>query len=433
MAAWATGIAVAVGVSVNFWRTRTIMVAGGIALIVFGGVAPETLAVLTPVLTVATLKFGSTKAILAVPALVCLHAVLGVFNGRMRFLPSLHGPIVLLGMWLIISYRFAGKAGLGALATDSLLTALLALGLCAAAGAMLSNRAHLLMALTVASAIGAVLVRMNPLLSDADAGTVRLGALNLNPNGLGMLLAWGILASIALVVVRREPLWLLPGALCASSLPLAKSRGSLLILAVGILAMVLFRRSRRVKVVALLGVLAVLLLLPNAKQMVVEAVLRDRADNISVESDTLRKNAGIEGFRAGLGHPVIGLGWSRFPEYAESTPRLGLRINTHDVYAKLFAETGAPGLLLYMVPLLLALRAAAVDDEAWACKAMACAFLASGFLANLLVERTLSVPMMLLLGATAGHDLVRRERERSQDESADGDPGPAALALGRIQ
>jgi O-antigen ligase len=246
----------------------------------------------------------------------------------------------------------------------------------------------------------------------------RAGALGLNPNGVALFLAIGVVAALGKLVTTRRPIWLIPLAIMIASFPLAKSRSSLVIVAGGLLGFVIFSRSMRLRIAAIVLTGLVILIIPNVRTRIVDATLQNRAHQLSAESDASRRHAAIKAFHLGMQHPVLGIGWTQFPAAALADPSVGVAINTHDDYARLLAEAGWPALLLFLALLYLAFRGKTEDDLDWALKALLCAMAVSLVTANVLYNIPSAFPYMAVIGTMAGNDYVRRTERIEAREAA---------------
>ena len=179
-----------------------------------------------------------------------------------------------------------------------------------------------------------------------------------NPNDLAALTLLQL--SIAAAIFVREPkgIYKLGARAALVVLPflilLTQSRGAFIGLAAfGVLA--LAGHQKRVKVIGLVGVvlLVATMFLPSSAWQRLKGVARigDTAELSQLDdqgSAEQRFEIWKTAFRIIDDHPVTGVGWGAYPEAnAAYSPLLGAR-DTHSTYFNVLAETGFPGLLLFL-------------------------------------------------------------------------------------
>lgn len=187
-----------------------------------------------------------------------------------------------------------------------------------------------------------------------------------DPNYLAAGIVPAIALTVGLIACRRHPLgrWALTVALAVLAVGLAasQSRGGLVALLAMGLAAVALARGRRVHVLAV----AVLALGVVAMWFAVAPAAWERVTGQS--SDSGRSELWAIGWRVFLDHPVQGVGLNNFAvesaryvreagdldsvEFFSDRPQL-----VHNVYLGLLADTGAVGLLLYLLVVGASLRA----------------------------------------------------------------------------
>lgn len=386
---------------------------GGLGFVVIAVTAPEMVLVMAPPALLLGAEFvGSPLMLSAVPILLAIVVGVGMMTGRFRTYLVPHGLLALLAIWLVVSYQFAKKTGPIAIqASGSLRNCILVLALAVMTIAVAPSRRRVLLSVASMGVITSVFLRAQAvnLGGEKSLADVRVVALGYDPNGLGILMALGILATLGLSYIERQPAWLLVVALIASGLPLTKSRASLLVLVSGLAVLLLFNQSRRVKLVLALAVVGVVLFVPNAKTQVVDAVLRDRAERLDPHSDWVRKQLVIEGFKAGVRNPVMGLGFGRFPIVMEETPSIALNRDPHNQYSEFMGSSGVPALALLVAFIWLAVRARIEDRADLSLKALMVGVLVAFTTAPELYNLAGGGIMIMVIATIIGVDYQRRE------------------------
>ncbi len=232
-------------------------------------------------------------------------------------------------------------------------------------------------------------------LSAATFEGTRATALGLNPNGFGHAAAVTLLAA--------APFWRRPWAwatiaVCGYALVLTASRGAILVVLAGIAIHALAgkRRSTRVAIVGI--VLALVVAVPGPLTRAEDLSGTDRPIEDASESRDTRFAIARLAISAMADHPIDGLGFRRFPEYAYFSGNFGRPINTHNEYLRIGAETGVVGLLLFLGVLLPAIRHTPSDREERYLKGMLTGAMVSMALANGLTIIFIAAPLWLAVG-----------------------------------
>jgi len=236
------------------------------------------------------------------------------------------------------------------------------------------------------------------LLMRGEYASGRLTGLGLNPNYVGALLAVCLVASIGLVHVHRTWMWLLPAAACAIALVETRSRAAFLMAAAGLACLLLAGRPLRYKVLAALAILALAEALPGTIDSVGDGLTGSRTSTELTANTEVRKRAAGLALRIALEHPVTGIGYARFPEYARTSPNLGIYINTHNDYLRLAAETGTMTLALLVALLWLGLVRRHTASYR-PLQALCVSFAVGLFFANTLTSFVVSTPFWVSLGS----------------------------------
>ncbi len=327
-------------------------------------------------------------------ALVTAAACLGSPT-RVRF-GSEHVIVALLVLLLVVSWVLpAGEGATGRLALHDMTqvtTGLIILAVCAA----VPPCAKWLLPVIVLS--GAAVAAAALVIGDTHAGT-RLQGFGLNPNYLGGLLVLPAVVAFAMAVLRRTPLWAVPGTVVLVALVATESRGALFAVVAGIAAVALLRgpRSARLPLVALIAVVAALI-------AVVPGMLNVSGGRGVAElerNNDVRAQSAVLAARMVVEHPLRGMGYGTFPGQAALSPQLGIFINTHNDYLRLAAESGIVSASLLILLTCRAVRRATGAHEhilAGAVTAYAVVLLFGNTLSNLMASTQFWVCLGTLLG-----------------------------------
>jgi putative inorganic carbon (hco3(-)) transporter len=344
---------------------------------------PWLLAVLTLLCVPARIPvhLGSTQANLLLP----LYAVVAVAalalawelfgnGGEGRELGPLSWPVALFVAWESVSLLWTNDVRQGAI---ELLFFVLPFGLLAVVLARLVWSRAWMLALYVQLALMALVFAVigivqyetrnifwNPKVKVDNAYApsgwfYRVNSVFYDPSIYGRFLVLAILASLVVVLVRRsDPLWQIAAALTivitwAGLLPsFSQTSFVALLVAATVGAIVVWRRRSLVLVVA--G--AVVLLIAS----IASPAIRHKASLSHVTSG--RSTLASKGAKVGLHHPVAGVGVGGFRRaYADVAHLRGKEPKaaaSHTTPITIFAETGVPGLLLFLWVVVIALAVA---------------------------------------------------------------------------
>ncbi|MGW0169494.1 O-antigen ligase family protein [Streptomyces sp. NPDC003343] len=239
-------------------------------------------------------------------------------------------------------------------------------------------------------AAGYVLVR-------GEYASDRLIGLGLNPNYLGVVLALSLVAAVGLTRFSRSWSWLVPAVVCAHALLLTRSRGALATAAVGLACVLIASRPLRHKVLIALAITAAAVVLPDTLDSVEGHLMGDRTSIELTVNTEVRKQAALLAVRVALDHPLRGIGYAVFPEYARTSPAPGVFINTHNDYLRLAAESGMVTLALLVALLWLGL-ARRYSAERVVLQALCLAYAVGLLFANALTDLVISTPFWISLG-----------------------------------
>lgn len=267
----------------------------------------------------------------------------------------------------------------------------------------------------------------------ADYVNGRLFGSELNCNYLAAMLALTVVAAVGVAWTGRPEgrwrlLWSVGWTLCAVPGVVAvlatQSRGGMIALGCGLMYLVLAGRRWWWQLAGLalaagaglaLGVALFLTAAPApaTAQAVSEAVtvglVTDNASpapapvlpgNRSVAeleyNNTVRMRAAMLAVRVSAQHPWLGIGYNGFADYAAVASDLATRINTHNDYLRLSAESGFAALLLFTA--LLALALCRKDSRLPVPRAIVVCYAVTLLFANTLSNITVSIIFWAALG-----------------------------------
>jgi putative inorganic carbon (HCO3(-)) transporter len=189
-------------------------------------------------------------------------------------------------------------------------------------------------------------------------GAERAWGVGLDPNYEALSMVMMIPLAAWMGRAEGRLLWRTVGTLIAVSLAgatfLTQSRGGLIALAVvGVAALLRARRKPAVRCALLVAFGALLALAPAGLWQRFESI---RLLGSPVNGDETAAQARLELFVAGLGmvesHPLLGVGLDGFkaaaPSYDRRLRESGTQYIAHNTYLQVAAETGLPGLLLFV-------------------------------------------------------------------------------------
>ncbi|MGI8330314.1 O-antigen ligase family protein [Actinomadura scrupuli] len=373
--------------------TRTLLSAAALVLVLLTVRRPATaLPMLIPLAFVSAVYAEAAFAVPAIAAALLLSMAFRVAAGSLP-IRSAHIWIGVLAA-VLLAGRLAPASGIpGQVAQDADLIGVLAgLGLLAVAAATppRPRTVACLIAVTGAVAAGYVLVAGEHL----DG---RLEGLGFNPNYLGAVLALPLVASAGLLRHHRNPVWLVPGAVCLFAMAQTQSRAAFIAATMGTAIILLQGRTVRVQASVMLTAVVAVALLPAALGTAEHFATGDRRSAELASNSEVRARAAEFAARVAVEHPVRGIGYGRFSAYAASSPRFGLYMATHNDYLRLAAETGAVALIAFLALLLLGTWGRRSGDLA-VLRAVVVTHAVGLVFANLLSNMTASLPFWLSLG-----------------------------------
>ncbi|MGV9647044.1 O-antigen ligase family protein [Streptomyces sp. NPDC003554] len=234
-------------------------------------------------------------------------------------------------------------------------------------------------------------------LVQGDYASDRLTGLGLNANYLGAVLALSLVTAVGMARFHRLWPWLGPVVVCACALLETRSRGALIMAVAGLACVLLAGRPLRHKVLIGLTILAVLTPLAGTLDSVEDDLMGSRASTELDANTEVRTQAALFALRVALDHPLRGIGYEMFPEYARASPLLGIYINTHNDYLRLAAESGVVACALLMVLLFLGLARRCTAHYA-VLQALCVSYAVGLVFANTLSYLLVSTPFWISLG-----------------------------------
>ncbi|MGW5607984.1 O-antigen ligase family protein [Streptomyces sp. NPDC003753] len=245
------------------------------------------------------------------------------------------------------------------------------------------------------------------LLLDGEYASHRLTGLGLNPNYLGAALALPLVTAVGLVRFHRCRPWLVPAAVCALAVLETRSRGAFVMVAVGLACVLLAGRPLWQKTVTALTIGVVVLALPGALDSLQGDLTGGRTPTELNANTHVREQAALLALRVALDHPLRGIGYGMFPEYARSSSVLGIYINTHNDYLRLAAETGLVTLAALLALLWLGLSRRYPADHA-VLQSLCVSYAVGLLFANALTDFLVSTPFWISLGCLLAHTASRK-------------------------
>ncbi|MEU2429703.1 O-antigen ligase family protein [Streptomyces sp. NPDC007861] len=269
---------------------------------------------------------------------------------------------------------------------------LVALGLLVVSAAAPADPLRIAQVVAIAGACAA-----GYLLLHGEYAADRLTGLGLNPNYAGAMLALPLVAAAGLARLHRSWLWLLPALVCGAAILQTRSRGTFLMVAAGLACVVLVGRPLRHKVLIALSLAGVALALPGTLDVVGENLTGSRTSTELTSNTEVRKQAAWLAARVALEHPLRGIGYGVFPDYARTSSELGIYINTHNDLLRLAAEAGIGALALFTVLLWLGLARRHAPHQA-ILQSMGVAYVVGLLFANTLTHVIVTAPFWVCLG-----------------------------------
>jgi O-antigen ligase len=372
------------------WPAVGAVALAGLAVLAVCG--PVAVLGLIPVSLLAGAVPGGTTVTLGAIAVVTLVVAVQLVAGTRRPRPP-HVWITLLGLLILLSFFFPATGATPVPNRLSDLISLLAgLGLVAAVAAAPPPPRAVAWVTAVAGAIAAGWMLM---LGERADG--RLEGFGLNPNYLGAFLALPLVAAFGLALRHRRPVWLLVGAVCLAAMVATQSRGAFVAAAVGLAIAVMQGRRRGVQILVATAGVVVGIVFPGAIDAAEHVAVGGRTAAELSQNTSVREHAAWFAARVAAEHPLRGIGYGTFPSYAESSPKFGIYLATHNDYLRLAAEMGIPALAVFLLLIWLGMKSPASGESA-VLRAMTAAYAVGLFFANELANLVVSMPFWLALG-----------------------------------
>jgi O-Antigen ligase len=233
----------------------------------------------------------------------------------------------------------------------------------------------------------------------------RLQGIGLNPNYLAVYLATSSVISAGFALSRRNPLWLIPGSICMSSLLASQSREGLLAAIAGIVFTVTQKASPNQKVLLTLVTVSAFLLFPGDLNLITSIGAGTRSAAELNTDNVVRSQVALFALHVAADHPIRGIGLGQFPAYAQASGSLGFYVTTTNEYLLLAAETGLSSLVAMVALLWTGIRRARRGDIAIVRASVFTSIIAMLFI-DLFPNPVVSMPFWACLGI-----LLARERE----------------------
>ena len=234
------------------------------------------------------------------------------------------------------------------------------------------------------------------LLMRGDQAAGRLVGLGLNPNYAGVFLALATVAAVGMARVGRSRAWLLPALVCAAAVFETRSRGAYLAVLAGLTCLLLSGRPPRQKVFLTLAALIAALVLPGTLNSQ-NGLTGDRSTTELAANSEVRTQAALLAARVAFENPLRGIGYARFPDFAESTAGFHISMNTHNDYLRLAAEAGVLALVLFLALMWRGLSRRCSGYEA-VLRAVVVAYGGALVFANTLSNLVITIPFWISLG-----------------------------------
>jgi hypothetical protein len=321
---------------------------------------PQILAVaLIPCTAVNTAFLHSLLPSVALAGLLLLVTVVLLATGRLRFRAP-HLWMAVIGASALLAY-FVPQARLepSGQPLQALTWLLLGLLVLAATAASPPDAGVLLKVMLATGTLTAITARVQGSLLSG-----RLQGIELNPNYLAVYLSASVVISAGLALGRRNPLWLIPGAICMSSVLASQSREGFLAAVAGTAFLVIQKASANQKVLLAIVTVAAVLLFPGDLGLLTSVGAGARSVAELNTDNLVRSQVTLFALHVVAGHPVRGVGLGQFPAYAQDSGGLGYYIATTNEYLLLAAETGLASLIALLALLWTALRRARRGDLA---------------------------------------------------------------------
>lgn len=233
----------------------------------------------------------------------------------------------------------------------------------------------------------------------------RLEGIGLNPNYLAVYLATSSVISAGLALSRRNPLWLIPGSICMSSILASRSREGLLAAIAGIVFTVIQKASPNQKVLLTLVTVSAVLLFPGDLNLITSIGAGTRSAAELNTDNIVRSQVALFALHVAVDHPIRGIGLGQFPAYAQASGSLGIYVTATNEYLLLAAETGLSSLVAMVALLWTGIRRARRGDIAIVRASVFTSIIAMLFI-DLFPNPVVSMPFWACLGI-----VLARERE----------------------
>src|SRR6266536_4532308 len=321
---------------------------------------PEILTVaLIPLTAVNTAILHSLLSSIALASILLIVTIILFCTGQYR-LRAPHKWIGIMGAAALLAY-FIPQVRLepSAQPLEVLTWLLLGLLVLTVSAASPPNAAALVKVILLTGTLTAIVAQVEGSLLSG-----RLQGIGLNPNYLAVYLATSSVISVGLALSRRNPLWLIPGSVCMSSILAAQSREGFLAAVAGIAFTVIQKASPNQKVLLTLVTASAVLLFPGDLNLITSIGAGTRSVAELNTDNIVRSQVTLFALHVAADHPIRGIGLGQFPAYAQTSGSLGFYITTTNEYLLLATETGLSSLVAMMALLWTGIRRARQGDIA---------------------------------------------------------------------
>ncbi|MCW2609466.1 MAG: hypothetical protein QOC93_145 [Actinomycetota bacterium] len=178
-------------------------------------------------------------------------------------------------------------------------------------------------------------------------------AFGLGTNALGLLIAMGLACAIVQLHTGNRLVAMIALPIQAAGLWMTQSRGALVALGCGLAVyaagQLLAKGSRRQRIPVAGAVVLIAAGLAAVVYSLGDGAFGVRSASSLDANNASRSTAALHAIRLASEHPLFGIGYGNFPSYTLSATNE--YINTHNDFLRLAAETGLPGLALFLLVL----------------------------------------------------------------------------------
>jgi O-antigen ligase len=193
---------------------------------------------------------------------------------------------------------------------------------------------------------------------------IRAVAFGLNSNFLGFVTALAFTAVVSLILLTRQSLLLLLALLMLILQSALKTRTTLGLLVLGLVLAVAFHVGFQRSILLLAIGVVVATALSNSIDSIYRTALGVRSNFDLSDGDLIRAATVPLAVRVGIKYPLLGIGDGNFQAFDENSESIGIAVNTHNDYLRLFPEFGLPCLIALILMLALGVSTAVRSESA---------------------------------------------------------------------